>query len=278
MALLFQDKELLGLMQDFYILTGIKIALFDENYTELISYPLDKKTFCTHMRENEAFNEKCLLSDKNAHLKCNATKALEIYKCHAGLIEAVAPIKENERIIGYMMFGQVTDNRDKEGFCEQMRDLCKAYEIDKDLDKSIKKIKYKNNKQILAAAKILDALTEYILLKEMVRFSGKQLIDEIENFIDNHIGEEITVERLCNEFKISRTRLYEIMKKYVGEGVASFIKNKRLAKAKLLIRTTDLKIPEISYAAGFSDYNYFLRVFKKEFGISPKKFQAMSIE
>ena len=278
MALLFQDKELLGLMQDFYILTGIKIALFDENYTELISYPLDKKTFCTHMRENEAFNEKCLLSDKNAHLKCNATKALEIYKCHAGLIEAVAPIKENERIIGYMMFGQVTDNRDKEGFCEQMRDLCKAYEIDKDLDKSIKKIKYKNNKQILAAAKILDALTEYILLKEMVRFSGKQLIDEIENFIDNHIGEEITVERLCSEFKISRTRLYEIMKKYVGEGVASFIKNKRLAKAKLLIRTTDLKIPEISYAAGFSDYNYFLRVFKKEFGISPKKFQAMSIE
>ena len=31
MTLLFQDKELMELMQDFYILTGIKIVLFDEN-------------------------------------------------------------------------------------------------------------------------------------------------------------------------------------------------------------------------------------------------------
>lgn len=276
MTLLFQDKVLTELMQDFYTLTGIKIVLFDESYAELMSYPLDKKTFCMHMRENEKFNEKCRICDEEAFCKCNLTKELEIYKCHAGLIEAVAPITENGKIIGYMMFGQVTDNKDREGFVKQMKRVCREYKIEKDLDKSIRKIKYKNNKQILAAAKILDAFTEYILLKEMVQLSGRELIDKIENFIDNHMNEEITVERLCDEFNIKRTKLYEIMKQYTSGGVATFIKNRRLKKAKILIKATDLKIAEISYAVGFSDYNYFLRVFKKEFGISPKKFSKES--
>lgn len=272
MTLLFQDKELMELMQDFYVLTGIKIVLFDENYTELISYPLDKKTFCMHMRENPQFNEKCRACDEDACKRCSETKSLHIYKCHAGLTEAAAPIKENDRIIGYMMFGQVTDNKNREKLAEQMHSLCIQYGIDKNLDKSIKKIKYKNNKQILAAAKILDAFTEYILLKEMVRLSGKQLIKGIENYIDSHLSEEISIEMLCSDFNISRTKLYEIMKQYTGDGIAKHIKKKRLEKAKLLLKTTDLKISDISSAVGFSDYNYFLRVFKKAFGVSPKKY------
>lgn len=272
MTLLFQDKELMELMQDFYVLTGIKIVLFDENYTELISYPLDKKTFCMHMRENPQFNEKCRACDEDACKRCSETKSLHIYKCHAGLTEAAAPIKENDRIIGYMMFGQVTDNKNREKLAEQMHSLCIQYGINKNLDKSIKKIKYKNNKQILAAAKILDAFTEYILLKEMVRLSGKQLIKGIENYIDSHLSEEISIEMLCSDFNISRTKLYEIMKQYTGGGIAKHIKKKRLEKAKLLLKTTDLKISDISSAVGFSDYNYFLRVFKKAFGVSPKKY------
>lgn len=277
MALLFQDKELMSLMQDFYILTGIKIVLFDENYTELISYPLDKKTFCMHMRENREFNAKCNLCDENACRKCTETKSLEIYKCHAGLTEAVAPIKDNKKIIGYMMFGQVTENNDRENFTQQMKNLCRSYNINTDLEKSIRKIKHKNNRQILAAAKILDALTEYILLKEMVHLSGKQLFDEIDNYINSHINEEISIRQLCEEFKISRTKLYEITNQYIGTGIAAFIKTKRLSAAKTLIKTTDMKIPEIAYSVGFSDYNYFLREFKKKYGVSSKAYRQSRI-
>lgn len=274
MTLLFQDKELMELMQNFYVLTGIKIALFDENFEELISYPLDKKIFCMYMREDEEFRNKCLLSNRQACLNCNKTGALQIYKCHIGLMEAVAPIKENGRIIGYMMFGQISDNKNKNELIQKMTEICKEYKLDKDLSKSIRKIKYRSDKQILAAAKILDVFTEYILLKEMVQLSGKQLINRIESYIENHISEEITIERLCFEFNIKRTRLYTIMQQYTSGGVAGFIKKKRLERAKFLIRTTDMKIPEISDAVGFSDYNYFLRVFKKEFGISPKKYRG----
>ena len=64
------------------------------------------------------------------------------------------------------------------------------------------------------------------------------------------------------------------MKQYTN-GIASFIKLKRLTKAKELVLKTDMPIPTIADSVGFSDYNYFLRVFKKHYGISPKKMKAM---
>ncbi len=271
MSLFFMDQELLALMEDFYTLTGVKIVLFDGEYRELIAYPLDRKTFCMHMRENPEFNAKCCASDEQACRACHEVGELHIYRCHAGLTEAVAPITKNGSILGYMMFGQVTENGDKDSFAEEMQALCLRYGVDKDLSRSIKKIKYKNRKQIMAAARILDAFTEYILLKEMVSPPSEQLFEGVSRFVEEHLAEELTVDVLCRQFHMGRTRFYELMKQYTDGGIAAFIKQKRMEEAARLIRTTSMKISDISEAVGFSDYNYFLRVFKKEFGISSKK-------
>ena len=267
MALIFQDTELMELMQAFHRLTGIRIILFDESCTELLSYPLGDETFCSFMRKNPKFDEKCRMCDKSAIEKARKSKSLYVYKCHAGFIEATSPITEGDRIIGYMMFGQITDNKNKEEFFEQMVQLCREYGLDTEPNAKIKKIKYRNEKQIFAAARILDACTGYVQMKEYVHPSGRELIDRIEQFVESHISEEIDVERLCREFHISRTRLYDLTRQYINGGVASFIRQKRLEKAKELLKTTDMSIPEISDAVGFTDYNYFLRVFKKEYGV-----------
>lgn len=272
MPLLFSDKELLELMKDFYTLTGIRIVLFDVNYNELFSYPANKKTFCSQMRQNKRFDQKCLNCDNEAFKRCDESKSLEVYKCHAGLIEAISPIIENKKVIGYLMFGQVTDTKNKQEFFNNTDEIIKKYFSDNNISEFTKMIKYKSNKQILAAAKILDAITDYILLKEIVQFSNKKIIEKIDSYIDAHISEDISISLLCKELNIGRTKLYDIMNQYSNCGVAYYIKQHRLNKAKYLLKTTDLKVPEISDAVGFSDYNYFLRVFKKEFGISPKHF------
>jgi YesN/AraC family two-component response regulator len=91
------------------------------------------------------------------------------------------------------------------------------------------KIKYKSNKQILAASKILEACTSYILQRELVKPAKKQMLEKIDTYIDDHLSEKITIDTLCNEFSISRTRLYDLMGKQLSGGIASFIKQKRLA-------------------------------------------------
>ncbi len=276
MPLMFEDKELMELMEDFYILTGMKIALFDETCNELISYPSNKENFCSCMRENPEFAAKCRNSDTISFKKCEKTKMLNIYVCHAGLIEATAPIMENGRIIGYMMFGQITDNKNRSEFLQSMRELCDKFNPENLPDKLINKIKYRSSRQILAASKILDACTGYIQLKDLVRLSDKNFVTTVERFIDEHINEEITVKRLCDEFNVGRTTLYKLTSERTEGGIAAFIKNKRLEKARYLIRKTDMSISEISDSVGFSDYNYFVREFKKKYGVSSKAYRKQT--
>lgn len=272
MPLLLHDKNLMELMEDFYVLTGIRIVLFDKDFNEVISYPQDNKSFCSVMRKNKNFDKKCRECDNISLSKCTKENPLNIYKCHAGLIEATAVVTGNGRIIGYLMFGQITDNKNRTEFANSMKNLCKEYCIAENLDTQIKKIKYRNNRQILAASKIMDACTGYIQLKEMLRSSGKNQIESIEKHIESHLAEDISIKRLCDEFHISRTQLYNLMSECGNGKIANFIKCKRLERAKHLLKTTDMSITEISVAVGFSDYNYFLKMYKREFGISPKQF------
>ena len=271
MSLLFYDKELLSLMENFYILTNMKIVLFDEDYNEIAVYPVGENNFCRCMRQSGEFDRKCRDSDRISFEQARKTKKLAVYTCHAGLVEATAPITENDKIIGYMMFGQITDEKNREEFTDRMQKIQREYGIKDNLLPQIKKIRHKNSRQIQAAAKILEACTSYIRLKEIIHFPRKRLIDLVEEFIDSHISEEITPERLCGEFNMSRTRFYDLMRQYTGCGIAAFIKQKRLRYAKYLIETTDMTVTRISREAGFSDYNYFRRVFRQHFGISPGK-------
>lgn len=271
MSLTIQDSELLELMEDFYVLTGMRLALFDEYHTELASYPKNGEGFCARMRQNEQFDSRCRASDEDSFARCRQTGRMYIYQCHAGLIEATVPITEEGRIIGYMMLGQITDRKNRDELFGELSELCRAYGVDEDMNSKIRKIKYRNERQIRAASKILDACTEYIRLKEIVKPSGEQLIGAIQDFVDGHIGEGIDVDRICREFEISRTSLYDAIRPYHQGGIASFVKHRRLEVAKKLLRTTDLPISDIASRVGFSDYNYFLRVFKQTYGISSKK-------
>lgn len=270
MSLKFNDKELADLMKNFYTLTGIRIVLFDENYNEIFAHPKNCLPFCHQMRKKDTFYGLCRKSDKTSFETCRKTGALTMYKCHAGLMEAASPIMHNNAIIGYIMFGQVSDSRDKEAFRNSLVHLAKEYDLAEEITDAIKKVKFKSQNQLIAASKILEACTSYILLKEIVKPSRIELFNAIDEYINNHLDENISVASLCGVFNISRTSLYELYKQYVPGGIAQHIKKKRLIKAKELLVSTHLSVAEIAHKTGFSDYNYFLMSFKKHFGVSTK--------
>ncbi len=264
------SEKLLELMEQFYILTGIRIVLFDENGLEIMAYPKKSTPFCEHMRKDKDFNLKCLESDRCSFRQCMKTKSLTVYKCHAGLIEAAAPLTSNGIIIGYVMFGQVRDIKDKKEFLNFIKNSCGN---DLTALTHAEKIKYKSEKQIIATSKILEACVSYILLNDMVYTSKDRLIYKIDEFISSHINEDLSPYKISGKFNISRTQLYEIVKQYSGLGVSEFVRKKRLEKARELLWKTDLPIGKIVEKIGYNDYNYFLKSYQKEYGITPKNFR-----
>jgi two-component system response regulator YesN len=60
-----------------------------------------------------------------------------------------------------------------------------------------------------------------------------------------------------------------VFKQETGLSITAYVIKKRIEKAKQLLIERVLTLPEVAERVGFSDYNYFSRVFKKEVGVSP---------
>lgn len=268
--------ELRELMKSFYMLSGIRFVLFDKAFHEVLSYPENDCDFCKIMKNNPTTRQKCRYADKRQCEHCERENKLVLYKCHAGLVEAVIPLHENETIIGYLMFGQITDSADKSELYVKAEELANALRLPlKEINESVDKISYKTPEQIHSAAKIMEACTSYIINRELILPENNKLFESAKHYIDEHLGDEIEIEKLCKALNVGRTKLYEIFKSEIKMGISKYILRRRMHKAKKLLKTTDQTIPEIAYQVGFTDYNYFSRVYKKTYGKSPGTYRRV---
>ncbi len=96
---------------------------------------------------------------------------------------------------------------------------------------------------------------------------------EIIEYIDNNLGEHLTLESLCEHFHTNRTTLARLIKEATGKSPIRYILEQRLTKSCNDLATTDMSISEIAEKYGFADDNYFIRAFKKQYGISPLQFR-----
>lgn len=278
-SLILNKDLLLSFFRNFHTLTGIKIALFSESGKEILSYPDEHCPFCNYIRSTVNGKNDCEISNEKSFRRCQKTKKIKIFHCHAGLTETTAPLIDNGVVIGYIMFGQITDNPDKESLQRSLSEaIARSGREHRETDASIYNIVYKSNEQIHATAKILEACTLYVLLSNMISLRNENFVKNLNQFLLSHLSEDLSVRRLTEEFNISKNKLYDSTSKYMSIGIAEHIKNLRIEEAKRLLAETDLQIHQIADQVGFADYNYFCRIFKKEVGLPAKKYRNANMK
>jgi len=102
------------------------------------------------------------------------------------------------------------------------------------------------------------------------------LYERICSFIETHIEEDLSLERLAGEFFVSKYHIAHIFKENLGLSIHQYITKKRLAYCRQSI-LSDSSITKTYEAYGFGDYSSFYRAFKKEYGISPRDFKDMNM-
>ena len=98
-------------------------------------------------------------------------------------------------------------------------------------------------------------------------------MSQITSFIYEHIEDttfnpDMVADKMC----MSRTQLDRKISSITGHTISSFILQIRLERAKFFLQNENLPIAEIADKCGF-DANYFSRVFKQIYGVSPSKFK-----
>lgn len=101
-----------------------------------------------------------------------------------------------------------------------------------------------------------------------------ELLDGVLAYIEEHLGERITLEDTAKQFWVSQSTVSQTFRKRMGVSFYHFVNQRRLITAKTLIQQ-GIPLEMVGSYVGFADYSTFYRAFKKEYGISPRQFRKL---
>lgn len=272
----FDVTQLLVLLEDFYRITGIRITVFDENLRELVSQPAEVAPCCRMIRSCSAGMDACLRCDRDACAAASKRGGLHIYRCHAGLTEAVIPLTAEGYPVGYLLFGHVFSYPSHEEGWKVIARRCERLPIDLEaLRRAVFACPIVSEEYIQSAAHILHAVASYLILEHMATVQRDQRAAALDAWLSRHYTEPVSAPDLCRALGIGKTQLYKLSRQLYGCGAAKHIRDLRMALAKELLRGEDaLPLAEIANRCGYRDYNYFITVFTREVGMSPGAYRA----
>ncbi len=120
----------------------------------------------------------------------------------------------------------------------------------------------------------LDFTEKMRLLKKSLHAS-KPIADCVE-YIYSHIRERITVDALASHVGLSANYLSRLFKKEMGSSISDFIREKKIEKAKNILKYSDCNSIEIANYLSFSSQSHFIQLFKKSVGMTPKKYRQLN--
>ncbi len=146
-------------------------------------------------------------------------------------------------------------------------------------------------KECMSSSITKDVLADLTLQELLIRIIQTQTLKSIDDnkklesnspismvleFIRNNIKENFNLKDLSDKAGMSTTSFYRFFKRELGMSPIEFILNEKIKIAKQLLKYPGIQINEVGFQSGFEDSNYFIRLFKKVEGITPKQYQQLN--
>ena len=102
----------------------------------------------------------------------------------------------------------------------------------------------------------------------------RDCVDDILEYVSNHLQEEISLGRLAERHHFTPNYLGQLFFQKTGVYLNAYVTNLRINKASELLLKTDLSIGEVGHMVGIDDPHYFSKLFKNRMGVSPNKYKG----
>lgn len=272
-----EEIGLKEILKQLYAISGILIDVYDLEGHSLARYPDRGARFCSMVGHSRQGCKRCEQANLEAFATVRREHKVHIYPCHMGLYEAVVPLYHYGRLAGYMMTGQMLEDRleaeeEVKRRAEQLKIGTKE-EIEEAV-KSLVRIDFKEMETFVTMCRIC---ADYIANHHQFPVTATGTAKELCRYLEEHYQEKLTLEQLCRWFGYSKTRLNQLFRDYTGTSVYHYLTQLRLNKSCLYLRSSGQSVYSISLACGFSSQNFFSRQFKKYMGCTPADYRKKAM-
>jgi two-component system response regulator YesN len=117
----------------------------------------------------------------------------------------------------------------------------------------------------------IELATKSVATKKEDKLSN--IVSKAKTYIDENYEKELTLDSVARKIAISPYYLSKLFKDEIGENFIEYLTRLRIERAKKLLEENQLSIKEICMSVGYSDPNYFSRIFKKVEGVTPTEYR-----
>jgi len=103
--------------------------------------------------------------------------------------------------------------------------------------------------------------------------SRRHVIKQVQELVARDAGQELSVKMIADKVYLHPVYLSKIYKAETGEGLGDYMIRMRMERALYLLKHTNKKIYEITSELGYQNPQYFSKMFKKHYGMTPNEFR-----
>lgn len=121
------------------------------------------------------------------------------------------------------------------------------------------------------ARSMLDKLRTELSVNEL--HTKSYIIKQVQELVAGDLGHEMSVKTIADKVFLHPVYLSKIYKAETGESLGDYIIRMRMEKAHYLLKNSNKKIYEITSELGYQNPQYFSKMFKKFYGVTPNEFR-----
>ena len=121
--------------------------------------------------------------------------------------------------------------------------------------------------------RLMQTQARTLLLTQGTGNANVNRLAHVAQYINRHLSRGLQIRELANEACMSEPNFYRTFKQTFGLTPVDYINQQRISLASKLLRTTNRCLADISLECGFNNLTYFMKLFRREKGLSPAQFR-----
>ncbi|ANE45718.1 hypothetical protein SY83_04730 [Paenibacillus swuensis] len=125
------------------------------------------------------------------------------------------------------------------------------------------------------SARVLERLK--LETEDETKWNRMSVVKQVQRFVEEQLSHDVSLQTIAEHVFLHPVYLSKVYKLETGESVSDYIYRVRMEKAAYLLIHSDKKIYEITAEMGYQNPQYFIKLFRKQYGSTPQEYREMQL-